>query len=120
MLHHQLILLDKGGFTSQNNKNIMILPNIYSQNTKRGCIFIHPLEDKKLYQAGKEIPLPFALIPWGQHIEIISQCKSIEEVFLYRTHVTRGSSRPWGVIMGAQSWILSIFMDSSNKNLLGS
>lgn len=30
-----------------------------------------------------EFPLPFALIPWGQHIEIITRSKSIEEAIFY-------------------------------------
>ncbi len=30
-----------------------------------------------------EFPLPFALIPWGQHIEIITRCGSIEEALFY-------------------------------------
>ena len=36
-----------------------------------------------LYQAGKEFPLPFALVPWRHHIEIIYRCKNIEEALFY-------------------------------------
>lgn len=31
----------------------------------------------------EEFPLPFALVPWGQHIEIITRCKSLEESLFY-------------------------------------
>ena len=73
------------------------------------------LEDEKLYQVGKEILIPpvreiedekmhllgaafpaiFAQIPWGQHIEIISRCKSMEEALFYIGQtIDRGLSRP--------------------------
>ena len=32
---------------------------------------------------GGEFPLPFTLVPWGHHVEIITKCKSIEEAFFY-------------------------------------
>lgn len=41
------------------------------------------LEGEKLYQDGKEFPLPFALVPWRHHIEILYRCKSIEEALFY-------------------------------------
>ena len=41
------------------------------------------IEDKKLHQLGGEFPLPFALIPWRHHVEIITKCKSIEEALFY-------------------------------------
>ena len=31
----------------------------------------------------EEFPLPFARVPWGQHIEIITRCKSLEESLFY-------------------------------------
>ena len=31
----------------------------------------------------EEFPLAFALVPWGQHIEIITRSKSLEEAFFY-------------------------------------
>ena len=37
----------------------------------------------KLYQTGKDFPLPFALVPWRHHIEILYRCKSIEEALFY-------------------------------------
>ena len=44
---------------------------------------------------GEEFPLPFALVPWGQHIEIITRCKSLEESLFYIQQVIeKGLSRP--------------------------
>ena len=41
-----------------------------------------------------EFPLPFALVPWGQHIEIITRCKSLEESLFYIQQVIeKGLSR---------------------------
>ena len=43
----------------------------------------------------EEFPLPFALVPWGQHIEIITRCKSLEESLFYIQQVIeKGLSRP--------------------------
>ena len=41
------------------------------------------MEIKKLHQAGGEFPLPFALVPWGHHVEIITKCKTIDEALFY-------------------------------------
>ena len=39
-------------------------------------------------------PLPFALVPWGQHIEVVSRSKSIEEAVFYINQViANGLSR---------------------------
>ena len=39
-------------------------------------------------------PLPFALVPWGQHIEIITRSESLEEALFYMQHVIeKGLSR---------------------------
>ena len=32
---------------------------------------------------GVDFPLPFGLVPWGQHIEIITRCNSIDEALFY-------------------------------------
>ena len=53
------------------------------------------IADEKLQQLGGEFPSIFGLIPWGQHIEIISRCKSIEEAIYYiGKTIDRGLSRP--------------------------
>lgn len=44
---------------------------------------------------GVEFPQPFALLPWGQHIEIITRSKNIEEALFYINQVIdKGLSRP--------------------------
>lgn len=40
-------------------------------------------ENEKLHQPDGEFPLPFALVPWRHHVEIITKCKSIEEAIFY-------------------------------------
>ena len=38
--------------------------------------------------------LPFALVPWGQHIEIVTRSESLEEALFYMQHVIeKGLSR---------------------------
>lgn len=37
----------------------------------------------KLHQVGGEFPLPFALVPWRHHVDIITKCKSIDEALFY-------------------------------------
>ena len=53
------------------------------------------LVNSKLYQSGREttdgefqrrndvFPMPFALVPWRHHVEIITKCKSIDEALFY-------------------------------------
>lgn len=41
------------------------------------------LSSEKLHQDGGEFPLPFALVPWRHHVEIITKCKSIDEALFY-------------------------------------
>ena len=52
------------------------------------------IADEKLYLLGREFPPIFGLIPWGQHIEIISRCKTLEEAIYYiGITIDRGLSR---------------------------
>lgn len=52
------------------------------------------LDEEKLHQTGGEFPLPFALVPWRHHVEIITKCKSIEEaVFYIGQTIEKGLSR---------------------------
>ena len=41
------------------------------------------LISEELHQIGEEFPLPFALVPWRHHVEIITKCKSIDEALFY-------------------------------------
>ena len=59
-------------------------------------------EEKKLAWGVRDIiqrpvgdfPLPFAIVPWGQHIEIITRSESVEEAFFYIHQVIdKGLSR---------------------------
>ena len=44
--------------------------------------------------ASNDFPIPFALVPWGQHIEIITRSESLEEALFYMRHVIeKGLSR---------------------------
>ena len=56
---------------------------------------VRGIEDEKMHLLGAEFPAIFAQIPWGQHIEIISRCKSMEEALFYiEQTIDRGLSRP--------------------------
>ena len=53
------------------------------------------IAEEKMHQVGAEFPAMFGLVPWGQHIEIIVRCKSIEEALFYIAQtIDRGLSRP--------------------------
>ena len=64
------------------------------------------LTNPKLYQSGREMtdgefqrrndefPMPFALVPWRHHVEIITKCKSIDEALFYVSKtIEQGLSR---------------------------
>lgn len=40
-------------------------------------------DDVFLDQFGQEFPIPFALVPWRHHIEILKKCKTVDEAFFY-------------------------------------
>ena len=49
---------------------------------------------ENLNDASNDFPIPFALVPWGQHIEIITRSESLEEALFYMQHVIeKGLSR---------------------------
>ena len=51
--------------------------------------------DETIKDEGEDFPLPFSLVPWGQHIEIITRCKKLEEALFYIQQVIeKGLSRP--------------------------
>lgn len=53
------------------------------------------IKERENYQLDGDFPLPFALIPWRHHVEIITKCKSIEEALFYIQQVIdKGLSRP--------------------------
>ena len=59
---------------------------LYAQ-TEQVAIKLHhiggEIPTEKLHQSGGEFPLPFALVPWRHHVEIITKCKSIQEALFY-------------------------------------
>lgn len=63
-----------------------LVGQLYAQN-KQVAIKLHhiggEIPTEKLHQYGGEFPLPFALVPWRHHVEIITKCKSIEEALFY-------------------------------------
>lgn len=44
---------------------------------------VREIPSSKLQQPVAEFPLPFACVPWGHHIAIISKCKSVDEALFY-------------------------------------
>lgn len=49
----------------------------------------------ELYNTDVEFPILFASVPWGQHIEIITRCTTLEEAIYYlRLTVLENLSRP--------------------------
>lgn len=50
--------------------------------------------DEKLPQPVGEFPLPFAMVPWGHHRELLSKCKTVQKALFYiRQIITEGWSR---------------------------
>ena len=49
------------------------------------------IPDLKLQRAVAEIPAAFACVPWGQHIEIFTQCETIDETIIPRTQTQNES-----------------------------
>ncbi len=86
-------------YVQENELSILHQLGAEMQNTEnQHLIKMHQLGaelgDEKLYQVGAEFPLPFALVPWRHHVEIITRCKSIEEaVFYIGQTIEKGLSR---------------------------
>lgn len=59
------------------------LQRIENQHTAKLHKLGAELTPEKLHQVGGEFPLPFALIPWRHHVEIITKCESIDEALFY-------------------------------------
>lgn len=63
-----------------------LVGQLYAQ-TEQVAIKLHhiggEIPTEKLHQSGGEFPLPFALVPWRHHVEIITKCKSIQEALFY-------------------------------------
>jgi predicted nuclease of restriction endonuclease-like (RecB) superfamily len=63
-----------------------VVREVYSSQNKKDII-LHQLggeiRERKLHQSGGEFPLPFALVPWKHHVEIITKCETIEKALFY-------------------------------------
>ena len=63
-----------------------VIREVYSSQNKKDII-LHQLggeiRERKLHQSGGEFPLPFALVPWKHHVEIITKCETIEKALFY-------------------------------------
>ena len=82
---------DETPFLHQLGAEIQKLENQYSAKLYQ---LGRELQDEKMHQLGAEFPLPFALVPWRHHVEIITKCKSVDEAlfFLGKT-IEQGLSR---------------------------
>ncbi len=81
------------GFSVRNIRYIARWFNFYSQDN----LILQRLvaESSNTNPAVIEMPNEFGLIPWGQHIEIITKCKSVAEALFYIEQTIEGSwSRP--------------------------
>lgn len=75
-------------FYTQGGEEILHQDDAESQMTENQYITkMHQvgaeLSSEKLHQITGEFPLPFALVPWRHHVEIITKCKSIDEALFY-------------------------------------
>lgn len=61
------------------------------------------LSSEKLHQIGGEFPLPFALVPWRHHVEIITKCKSIDEALFYVGKTIDFLGRQKELVVGGRS-----------------
>lgn len=63
-----------------------VVREVYLSQNKKDRI-LHQLGgeigERKLHQPGGEFPLPFALVPWKHHVEIITKCETIEKALFY-------------------------------------
>lgn len=68
-------------------RNLWYMKQWFLFYTQGGEAILHQagaeLNSEKLHQVGGEFPLPFALVPWRHHVEIITKCNSIEEALFY-------------------------------------
>ncbi len=67
-------------FLNQLGAEIQKLENQYSAKLSQVG---KEIQDEKMHQLGAEFPLPFVLVPWRHHVEIITKCKSIDEALFY-------------------------------------
>ncbi len=89
---------DETGFSYTNVKYMKQWYLFYYEQVKKGqrVVGLFPYDDKG-QPLTDELPMPeiFGRIPWGQHIEIFSNCEELDEaVFYVNKVVENGWSRP--------------------------
>ena len=83
------------GFSARNLRYMKQWYLFYNNETTKLQRLVAELSLTTFSSENKDFPLPFALVPWGQHIEIITRCKNLEEaVFYIQQVITKGLSRP--------------------------
>ena len=70
------------------------LQNIENKHKSKLRHLNEEVDNKSFHQLGNDFPLPFALVPWRHHVEIITKCKSMEEALFYlKKTIEQGLSR---------------------------
>ena len=85
--------MDKGGKKLQ--RHVAELELSINQEDSTISLYFTEDEKDKLHQPIGEFPLLFTLVPWGQHIEIATRSRTVEEALFYILQVIdRGLNRP--------------------------
>ena len=66
-----------------NQHDAKLLQSVIEMNGAKLLQTVIEFDKKKLQQPVGEFPTPFAYVPWGHHIAIISKCKSVDEALFY-------------------------------------
>ena len=66
-----------------NQHDAKLLQTVIEMNGAKLLQPVIEFDKKKLQQPVGEFPSPFAYVPWGHHIAIISKCKSVDEALFY-------------------------------------
>ena len=70
-------------FYAENPEKLKQLVSVMLPDDNHDKIIKQIEDGEKLHQVGGEFPLPFTLVPWRHHVEIITKCKSIDEALFY-------------------------------------
>ena len=66
-----------------NQHDTKLLQTVIEMNGAKLLQPVIEFDKEKLKQLVGEFPSPFAYVPWGHHIAIISKCKSVDEALFY-------------------------------------
>ena len=66
-----------------NQHDTKLLQTVIEMNGAKLLQPVIEFDKEKLQQPVGEFPSPFACVPWGHHIAIISKCKSVDEALFY-------------------------------------